>query len=199
MTALILDLHAGSEEIDSVDQVSGQSVQNCKETGSFPGLGDRVTRQRVMIGLDGLESGFAERLMAAGDMPGLGTLRRQSLRFTLDHCSAQHTGLAWEHAASGLSPEAGRRWGAVEFDPSSYTAWQEGARSRNGGLASAGTWSCSTHRMSIFAGPGPLAASSDGAPTIPAFTTRPRPPTSEWSSSSDAVALWNAVALTGQE
>src|SRR5262249_17069316 len=45
-----------------------------------------------------------------------------------DHGSAQRTGLAWEHVASGLSPEAGRRWGAVEFDPSSYTAWQEGAR-----------------------------------------------------------------------
>ena len=90
---------------------------------------DHVRRPRVMmIGLDGLESGFAERLMAAGEMPALAALRRQSLRFALDHGAAQRTGLAWEHVASGLSPEAGRRWGAVEFDPSSYTAWQEGAR-----------------------------------------------------------------------
>jgi len=92
-------------------------------------MGDQVTRPRVLvIGLDGLESGFAERLMAAGEMPALASLRRQSLRFALDHGSAQRTGLAWEHVASGLSPEASRRWGAVEFDPSSYTAWQEGAR-----------------------------------------------------------------------
>src|SRR5262245_55206419 len=93
------------------------------------GRGDNVRRPRVLIiGLDGLESGFAERLMAAGEMPALATLRRQSLRYALDHGSAQRTGLAWEHVASGLSPEAGRRWGAVEFDPSRYTAWQEGAR-----------------------------------------------------------------------
>jgi hypothetical protein len=29
--------------------------------------------------------------------------------------------------ASGLLPEAARRWGQIEFDPISYTAWQDGA------------------------------------------------------------------------
>jgi hypothetical protein len=80
-----------------------------------------VTRPRVLvIGLDGLEIEFAERLMA--------DLRRQAVRFRLDHGPAQRTGLAWEHVASGLSPAAGRRWSAVEFDPTTYAVWQEGAR-----------------------------------------------------------------------
>lgn len=82
----------------------------------------------LAIGLDGLELGLAERLMAAGEMPALAALRDRAARFLLDHGPAQRTGLAWEHVASGLSPEAGRRWAAVEFDPATYRAWQEGAR-----------------------------------------------------------------------
>src|SRR5262249_2423147 len=66
--------------------------------------------------------------MAAGEMPALAGLRRHAVRFRLDHGPAQRTGLAWEHVSSGLSPEASRRWGAVEFDPTTYAAWQEGAR-----------------------------------------------------------------------
>ena len=86
-------------------------------------------RSRVLaIGLDGLEVGLAERLMASGEMPALADLGRRSARFRLDHGPAQRTGLAWEHVASGLAPEAGHRWAAVEFDPGTYTARQEGAR-----------------------------------------------------------------------
>lgn len=85
--------------------------------------------QRVLaIGLDGVEVTFAERLMAAGDMPALAALRQRTARFRLDHGSAQRTGLAWEHVASGRSPEAAQRWAAVEFDPATYEAWLEGAR-----------------------------------------------------------------------
>ena len=88
-----------------------------------------MTRPRVLaIGLDGLEVTLAERLMAAGQMPALSELARRAARFRLDHGAAQRTGLAWEHVSSGLSPEAGRRWAAVEFDPATYEAWQEGAR-----------------------------------------------------------------------
>jgi predicted AlkP superfamily phosphohydrolase/phosphomutase len=88
-----------------------------------------MVRSRVLvIGLDGLEPTLAERLMDAGEMPALAELRRRSARFRLDHGPAQRTGLAWEHVASGLSPDEGRRWAAVEFDPATYRAWQEGAR-----------------------------------------------------------------------
>jgi predicted AlkP superfamily phosphohydrolase/phosphomutase len=88
-----------------------------------------MPRRRVLaVGLDGLEISLAERLMAAGEMPALAGLARRSARFRLDHGPAQRTGLAWEHVASGLSPEEGRRWAAVEFDPGTYDAWQEGAR-----------------------------------------------------------------------
>jgi hypothetical protein len=88
-----------------------------------------MRRQRVVaIGLDGLEVTLAERLMAAGEMPALAALRERSARFLLDHGAAQRTGLAWEHVASGRSPDSGRRWAAVEFDPETYRTWQEGAR-----------------------------------------------------------------------
>jgi hypothetical protein len=88
-----------------------------------------VTRPRVLvIGLDGLEIESAERLVAAGEMPALAELRRQAVRFRLVHGPAQRTGLAWKRVASRLSPEAARRWGAVGFDPTTYTVWQEGAR-----------------------------------------------------------------------
>jgi len=85
-------------------------------------------RRAMVLGLDGLEPTLAERLMAAGEMPALAALSRRAARFRLDHGPAQRTGLAWEHVASGLSPEAGGRWAAVEFDPATYDAWQEGAR-----------------------------------------------------------------------
>ena len=88
-----------------------------------------MKRPRVLaLGLDGLELSFMERLMLAGDMPALAELRGRAARFLLDHGPAQRTGLAWEHVASGLCPEAGSRWAAVEFDPSTYDSWQEGAR-----------------------------------------------------------------------
>ena len=66
-------------------------------------------RRAMVLGLDGLEPTLAERLMAAGEMPALAALSRLSARFRLDHGPAQRTGLAWEHVASGLSPEAGGR------------------------------------------------------------------------------------------
>ena len=88
-----------------------------------------MPRQRVLaIGLDGLEVTLAERLMAAGEMPALAALRHRTERFLLDHGPAQRTGLAWEHMASGRSPDSAQRWAAVEFDPATYLAWQEGAR-----------------------------------------------------------------------
>ena len=87
-----------------------------------------MARHKVLaIGLDGLDVTLAERFMAEGQMPALANLRKRAARFLLDEGAALHTGLPWEHVASGLSPEAGGRWSPVDFDPSSYTAWQDGA------------------------------------------------------------------------
>lgn len=82
----------------------------------------------LIIGLDGLEIRYAERLMDRGELPALEALRGRSACFRLDHGPAQRTGLAWEHFASGLSPAAASRWSAVELDPGTYKVWQEGAR-----------------------------------------------------------------------
>jgi predicted AlkP superfamily phosphohydrolase/phosphomutase len=85
-------------------------------------------RRVVAIGLDGLELSYAERLMADGRMPALAALRERSAELLLDHGPAGRTGLAWEHFASARTPDEAHRWAAVEFDPATYEAWQEGAR-----------------------------------------------------------------------
>ena len=87
-----------------------------------------MTRHRVMaIGLDGFDATLAERLMAEGQMPALTALKNRSARFLLDEGPARRAGLPWEHVVTGLSPEGAARWSPVEFDPTSYTAWQDGA------------------------------------------------------------------------
>jgi predicted AlkP superfamily phosphohydrolase/phosphomutase len=87
-----------------------------------------MTRHRVLaIGLDGLDVTLAERFMAEGHMPAMAELKKRAARFLLDEGPALETGLPWEHFASGISPEVGGRWSPVDFDPTSYTAWQDGA------------------------------------------------------------------------
>ena len=88
-----------------------------------------MARQRVLaIGLDGFDVTLAERYMAEGQMPALAALRKRAARFLLDEGSADlRTGLPWEHVVSGLSANDAGRWGPVDFDPGSYTAWQGGA------------------------------------------------------------------------
>ncbi|HZP31228.1 MAG TPA: alkaline phosphatase family protein, partial [Acidimicrobiia bacterium] len=90
----------------------------------------RASRRVLALGLDGFEISYAEQLMRRGELPSLSLLRDRSFRVLLDHGPAQRTGLAWEHFWSGRSPEAAHRASAVEFDPSTYRVWQEGARFR---------------------------------------------------------------------
>lgn len=86
-----------------------------------------MTRPRVLaIGLDGLDVTLAERFMAEGHMPAMAALRKRAARFLLDSGSVRRAGLPWENVISGLSPEAAGRWSPVEFDPASYSTWQDG-------------------------------------------------------------------------
>ncbi|HEY5722733.1 MAG TPA: hypothetical protein VIT45_10460 [Allosphingosinicella sp.] len=78
----------------------------------------------MMIGLDGFELSVAERLMAEGRLPALRRLRDSGAHMILDHGPAKRSGLAWEHVASGLTPDAAKRWSAVDFDPSTYRVKQ---------------------------------------------------------------------------
>ncbi len=64
--------------------------------------------------------------MAEGELASLARLKDAGAHMRLDHGPAQRTGLAWEHVASGLSPEDADRWAAVAFDPANYNVWQEG-------------------------------------------------------------------------
>jgi predicted AlkP superfamily phosphohydrolase/phosphomutase len=78
----------------------------------------------MMIGLDGFEQKIAERLLAEGRLPALRRLRESCAHVQLDHGPAKRTGLAWEHVASGLSPEDAGRWSAIDFDPATYKVVQ---------------------------------------------------------------------------
>jgi predicted AlkP superfamily phosphohydrolase/phosphomutase len=91
--------------------------------------GSGMMRQRVLaIGLDGFDVTLADRFMAEGQMPAFAELKKRAARFLLDEGQAIRAGLPWEHVASGLSPEMSGRWGPIDLDPSSYTAWQDGAQ-----------------------------------------------------------------------
>ena len=94
-----------------------------------PGDDVPLARRRVLaLGLDGFEISYAEQLMDQGELPALRALRDRSAHVLLDAGPAQRTGLTWEHFWSGRSPESAHRASAVEFDPSTYRVWQEGAR-----------------------------------------------------------------------
>jgi predicted AlkP superfamily phosphohydrolase/phosphomutase len=94
-----------------------------------PRRGGTLDRGRTLaIGLDGFEISLAERLMVQGDLPVLAARRRVDAHALLDAGADQRTGLAWEHFWSGRSPRAAHRGSAVEFDRTTYTVWQEGAR-----------------------------------------------------------------------
>ena len=85
-------------------------------------------RRVMLIGLDGFELSIAERLMDEGRLPVLARLRESGAHMILDHGPAKRTGLAWEHVATGLSPDAAKRWSAVDFDPADYSVRQAPTR-----------------------------------------------------------------------
>ena len=115
-----------SEASASLNRAARFQVQIPTVT-SMSGIGARLNRRRVLaIGLDGYEVSLEDELVAEGSLPAIAAFRRESARFRLDHGPAQRTGLAWEHFASGLSPEATGRFAAVTFDPATYSAWQDG-------------------------------------------------------------------------
>jgi len=88
-----------------------------------------MNRPRViMLGLDGFDQQFAERLMTQGRLPALRQMRERGASLLLDHGSAKRTGLAWEHVSTGLSPERAQRWAAIDFDARSYQVAQQPTR-----------------------------------------------------------------------
>jgi hypothetical protein len=87
-----------------------------------------TSRRTIALFLDGYEESLERRFAREGWLPHLTRLREESARFLLDHGSAQRTGLAGEHVSTGLSPEAARRWSAVNFDPETYEVCQKGAQ-----------------------------------------------------------------------
>ena len=83
-----------------------------------------MSRRLLVIGLDGFEPSLAKPLLQAGRLPALRHLIEQSACVHLDHGSAKRTGLAWEHFATGQSPETAKRWSAVDLDPKRYRCKQ---------------------------------------------------------------------------
>jgi predicted AlkP superfamily phosphohydrolase/phosphomutase len=84
-----------------------------------------TSRRMLVVGLDGFDIAFAERLMAEGLLPNIARVRQRSACFDLDHGLDKFSGLAWEHVSSGLAPDDGGRWSPITFDPAAYTVRQE--------------------------------------------------------------------------
>ena len=82
----------------------------------------------LAISLDGYEQSIAEEMMAAGGLPAMAALRERSARFLLEHGPARRTGLGAEHLSSGMSPDDGRRWSSIDFDPQTYSVIQTGPK-----------------------------------------------------------------------
>jgi predicted AlkP superfamily phosphohydrolase/phosphomutase len=84
----------------------------------------------LMLGLDGWSQDIADTLVAQGRMPTFARLREESAVAKLDHGDARRSGLAWEHVATGRSPDDAKRWAAVDFDPATYQAAYTTTRQR---------------------------------------------------------------------
>jgi len=82
----------------------------------------------LVIGLDGFDIGYGGQLIDSGELPALAALRDRSKRFLLDHGAAARTGLAWEHFASGMTPERAQRASMVELVGTEYDTRQRGTR-----------------------------------------------------------------------
>jgi len=83
-----------------------------------------TNRRLLVIGLDGFEEHIAKQLIAEGRLPTLQRLFKDGAFVPVDHGDAKRSGLAWEHFATGLSPEGASRWSAVSFDPATYLCTQ---------------------------------------------------------------------------
>lgn len=85
------------------------------------------TDRTLVIGID-YAPRLIDRMSGGGELPTLTRLRQTSARFKLDHGAAVRSGLAWEHVATGRSPDEGGRASTFRLDPAHYTAIQEPTR-----------------------------------------------------------------------
>lgn len=81
-------------------------------------------RRILAIGLDAFEISLVDPMIAEGRLPNIKRLIERSARFRLDHKRGKYTGLAWEHFATGRSPDNQGRWSAVTFDGRRYSVDQ---------------------------------------------------------------------------
>lgn len=88
----------------------------------------RPSERVLVIGLDGAEITYAEKLMAAGHLPNLAALRDRSAAFRLENPPEARIGLEWEQFSSAEPPRLSGRESVFSFDPATYEVHQEGAR-----------------------------------------------------------------------
>ena len=81
----------------------------------------------IAIYLDGYDHAFERQMVAAGELPALARLAKQSGRFPLDHGEARQCGISGEHVASGLDPQRAGRHSNITFNPATYAVKQFGA------------------------------------------------------------------------
>ncbi len=85
-------------------------------------------RQVIAIGVDGGTIGLIEELIAAGSLPSLAALRASSVRVPLTSDPTHRHGVLWPQFVAGAEARLGGDWLRFTIDPSTYEAFQTGAR-----------------------------------------------------------------------
>src|SRR4051812_15821610 len=87
--------------------------------------GDQAAAGRVLvIGLDGWDNAYAERLQSVGELPALSALRHRSATFLLDPGGLKLDGLDGERFVWGLGRGASPLYNSENSAPAPYRSGQ---------------------------------------------------------------------------
>jgi predicted AlkP superfamily phosphohydrolase/phosphomutase len=85
-------------------------------------------RRVIAVGIDAGSIDLIEQLVAEGSLPHLAQLRERSVRVPLESEPAHRHGVVWPQFVAGADAELAGEWLRFTIDPSTYEAFQTGAR-----------------------------------------------------------------------
>jgi predicted AlkP superfamily phosphohydrolase/phosphomutase len=85
-------------------------------------------RRVIAIGVDAASIALIEELADAGSLPNLKALRTRSVRVPLHSEPTHRHGVLWPQFVAGAEARLGGDWLRFTFDPTTYEAYQTGAR-----------------------------------------------------------------------
>src|SRR3954453_13123660 len=82
--------------------------------------GGQVIRKVIVIGLDGLDPGVVESMLAAGELPNLAAVRARGGLASVATTYPAQTPVAWSTFATGMNPGGHGVFDFLRRDPQSY-------------------------------------------------------------------------------